>query len=122
MMSNSGASGQSSTSSASRILDPLPVSWSELQSQVLATPHGSTLEADRKLRESGLGPAHSDNDIRTFEKMSASNVASGESIVFYKDRASWCPYCQKVWMLLEEKQIPYKVSSLSLSLSLYLYK
>lgn len=31
------------------------------------------------------------------------------SVTFYKDAASWCPYCQKVWIALEEKQIPYNV-------------
>lgn len=28
---------------------------------------------------------------------------------FYRDSAGWCPYCQKVWLLLEQKQIPYRV-------------
>ena len=31
-------------------------------------------------------------------------------VTLYRDTAGWCPYCQKVWLLLEEKQIPYKVS------------
>ena len=30
-------------------------------------------------------------------------------VTFYRDSAAWCPYCQKLWMLLEEKQINYDV-------------
>lgn len=32
----------------------------------------------------------------------------------YRDHASWCPYCQKVWMTLEEKRIPYRVEKVNM--------
>ena len=35
-------------------------------------------------------------------------------VVFYRDTASWCPYCQKVWIALEEKQIPYRVEKINM--------
>ena len=28
--------------------------------------------------------------------------------------ASWCPYCQKVWTMLEEKRIPYEVEKVNM--------
>jgi glutathione S-transferase len=33
---------------------------------------------------------------------------------FYRDHAAWCPYCQKTWLLLEEKRIPYKVTKINM--------
>ena len=35
-------------------------------------------------------------------------------VLFYRDHASWCPYCQKIWMQLEEKQIPYRVEKINM--------
>lgn len=29
-------------------------------------------------------------------------------IKLYRDHAAWCPYCHKVWLLLEEKRVPYR--------------
>ncbi|MEM7177995.1 MAG: glutathione S-transferase N-terminal domain-containing protein, partial [Pseudomonadota bacterium] len=35
-------------------------------------------------------------------------------IKLYRDSASWCPYCQKVWIALEEKQVPYVVEKVDM--------
>ena len=35
-------------------------------------------------------------------------------VTLYRDMAAWCPYCQKVWLLLEEKRIPYKLSKINM--------
>ncbi len=31
-----------------------------------------------------------------------------------RDSAAWCPYCQKVWLQLEEKQIPYAIEKINM--------
>ncbi|CAM6107171.1 unnamed protein product [Calypogeia fissa] len=36
-------------------------------------------------------------------------------VVFYRDSWSWCPYCERVWLQLEEKQISYSVEKIDMS-------
>ena len=35
-------------------------------------------------------------------------------VTFYRDNHAWCPYCQKVWLFLEEKRIPYFVEKVAM--------
>ncbi len=35
-------------------------------------------------------------------------------LILYRDRHSWCPYCQKIWLWLEFKKIPYKVKKINM--------
>ena len=35
-------------------------------------------------------------------------------VTLYRDRHSWCPYCQKIWLWLEFKRIPYKVQKINM--------
>lgn len=35
-------------------------------------------------------------------------------VKLYRDHAAWCPYCQKVWLQLEEKKVPYHVEKINM--------
>ena len=35
-------------------------------------------------------------------------------VTLYRDRHSWCPYCQKIWLWLEYKKIPYRVKKINM--------
>jgi len=35
-------------------------------------------------------------------------------VTLYRDRHSWCPYCQKIWLWLEFKKIPYRVKKINM--------
>ena len=39
---------------------------------------------------------------------------SDAKLIFYRDRHAWCPYCQKIWLWLELKQIPYKIKKVNM--------
>jgi glutathione S-transferase len=34
--------------------------------------------------------------------------------ILYRDNHAWCPYCQKIWLWLEEKQIPYRIEKVTM--------
>jgi glutathione S-transferase len=76
---------------------------------VLATDRGAALASEKELRAQGAGLPSPDSDYRLF-----GTRQEDVRVVFYKDAASWCPYCQKVWILLEEKMIPYKLSKVNM--------
>ena len=35
-------------------------------------------------------------------------------VVLYRDHHAWCPYCQKVWLWLEEQQVPYRIEKVTM--------
>ncbi len=39
---------------------------------------------------------------------------SAPRVVLYRDRHAWCPYCQKIWLWLEWKRIPYKIKKINM--------
>mmetsp|Transcript_51871 Transcript_51871/g.103223 ORF Transcript_51871/g.103223 Transcript_51871/m.103223 type:complete len:385 (-) Transcript_51871:542-1696(-) len=36
-------------------------------------------------------------------------------VTLYRDTAAWCPYCEKVWLALEEKRVPYTVEKVNMN-------
>lgn len=82
----------------------VPASWEALREQFLSTDVGQSFLKKDQDRDAGLLP-NNDAKVRYF----------GESrekprVILYRDMAAWCPYCQKVWLLLEEKGIDYEIS------------
>ncbi len=74
-----------------------PLSWQDLEALSnfhLDTVHGPT-NAQARLRLFG----HTEADVR---------------VTLYRDNHAWCPYCQKVWLWLEEKQIPYRIEKVTM--------
>ncbi|QEY31314.1 glutathione S-transferase [Synechococcus sp. RSCCF101] len=39
---------------------------------------------------------------------------SAVRVTLYRDHHAWCPYCQKVWLWLEGKRLPYRVRKVSM--------
>ncbi len=73
------------------------LSWEELEAQAPSEP-------DRV-----NGPTSSQACLRLF---GASE--SAVRVTLYRDNHAWCPYCQKVWLWLEEKRIPYRIKKVSM--------
>lgn len=79
-------------------------SWDTLSDNVLATKTGSRLAEEANQREKGIGPPHTDASVRLFSQDEKNTVR----VTLFRDHAAWCPYCQKVWLFLELKEIPYR--------------
>ncbi|MEL6136032.1 MAG: glutathione S-transferase family protein [Cyanobacteria bacterium J06628_6] len=74
-----------------------PLSWAELEVLTSFQPdlvNGPT-NAQSRLRLFG----HAESDVR---------------VTLYRDNHAWCPYCQKVWLWLEEKQVPYRIEKVTM--------
>jgi glutathione S-transferase len=74
-----------------------PLSWSELEALTAfqIDPVNGATNAQARLRLFGQTEA----DVR---------------VTLYRDNHAWCPYCQKVWLWLEEKQIPYRIEKVTM--------
>jgi glutathione S-transferase len=74
-----------------------PLSWSELEAltDFQIDPINGPTNAQSRLRLFG----HNESDVR---------------VTLYRDNHAWCPYCQKIWLWLEEKQIPYRIEKVTM--------
>ena len=58
-----------------------------------------------EMKKVGRGSANHKSNLRLFDAPDGFTPA----VTLYRDSAGWCPYCEKVWLQLEEKRIPYAV-------------
>ncbi len=74
-----------------------PLSWSELEKLTDFN------------RDNINGPTNAQACLRLF-----GHQESDIRVTLYRDNHAWCPYCQKVWLWLEEKQIPYRIKKVTM--------
>jgi len=55
------------------------------------------------------GPTSSQAILRLFGQQE-----SAVRVTLYRDYHAWCPYCQKVWLWLEERRVPYRVKKVTM--------
>ena len=74
-----------------------PLSWAELEAL-------DDFQLDRV-----NGPTNAQSNLRLFGQDD-----SAIRVTLFRDHHAWCPYCQKVWLWLEEKQIPYRIQKVTM--------
>eukprot|EP00923_Selenidium_pygospionis_P015758 GHVN01027468.1.p1 GENE.GHVN01027468.1~~GHVN01027468.1.p1 ORF type:complete len:205 (+),score=9.03 GHVN01027468.1:92-706(+) len=79
----------------------VPLTWSELDElDTVNETHDEQVNGptnpQARLRLFG----HKEEDVR---------------VTLYRDNHAWCPYCQKVWLWLEEKKVPYRVEKVTMN-------
>ncbi len=74
-----------------------PLNWTELEAltDFHIDPVNGATNAQARLRLFG----QPESDVR---------------VTLYRDHHAWCPYCQKIWLWLEEKQIPYRIEKVTM--------
>ena len=55
------------------------------------------------------GPTNAQANLRLFGQ-----PADAVRVTLYRDHHAWCPYCQKIWLWLEEQRIPYRIRKVSM--------
>ncbi len=55
------------------------------------------------------GATNSQSTLRLFGQTEADI-----RVTLFRDNHAWCPYCQKIWLWLEEKQIPYRIQKVTM--------
>lgn len=89
-------------------------SWPDLSTaiQFVVQEHGFNLhEAGRRgIRKACSTAPSAQSEVRLFGA-----EQRDMRVTLYRDNHAWCPYCHKVWMQLEEKQIPYRVEKVSMN-------
>ena len=84
-------------------LDAAP-SWDALQQTLDAQTPAEEIDLAKQVA-AGRGAPTASANLRLFDAPDGYEPR----VTLYRDGSSWCPYCQKVWMQLEEKRIPYKI-------------
>jgi glutathione S-transferase len=78
-------------------MTPAPLSWTELEALTNFAPDPVN------------GPTNAQATLRLFGQREAD-----VRVTLYRDNHAWCPYCQKVWLWLEEKRIPYRIKKVTM--------
>lgn len=94
----------------SSVRTSLPLSWSQIRTMVEAAAlpsydgvRGPTNAQERKVR------------LFSGDNSDSSAVAAAEPrVVLFRDNHAWCPYCQKIWLWLEEKRVDYRIEKVTM--------
>ena len=78
------------------------LSWSDLEALVAGDPARTG---------SGRceGPTNAQARLRLFGQ-----PESSVRVTLYRDHHAWCPYCQKLWLWLEERRVPHRVEKVTM--------
>eukprot|EP00466_Bigelowiella_natans_P021007 jgi/Bigna1/71920/fgenesh1_pg.17_\ len=104
-------------------LDTLPapnlraaLGWPELSAKAQTLIDEDKALKEKVEAEEGLGAERSEMaQPRATLRLFDAPAGTEPEVTLYRDSASWCPYCEKVWLLLEEKRIPYRIEFVPMS-------
>jgi len=105
-----GGAGNAAATAAAALEDSAP-SWDELSEAWRAQATPDELAFRERLASGRLPHASSLATKRLFDAPDGAEPL----LTLYRDTAAWCPYCEKVWLALEEKRVPYAVEKVNMN-------
>uniref|UniRef100_A0A7S3Z860 GST N-terminal domain-containing protein n=1 Tax=Lotharella globosa TaxID=91324 RepID=A0A7S3Z860_9EUKA len=113
MFGGAGGGGAATEESKAALRDmPAPDTNAAPSWKDLAATAGASSEGGEQRRASArAAEAQSRATVRLFDAPDGHEP----EVTLYRDSASWCPYCEKVWLMLEEKRIPYRTEFVPMS-------
>ncbi len=99
-----GVSASPAAAGSATFADTAP-SWEELQRSLDAACAAAGMDTAPDLVN---GPTNPHSLLRLF------GTTGEPRVLLYRDHAAWCPYCEKVWLQLEEKRIPYRLEKINM--------
>ena len=100
------------------IFDPLTSSWATpsvrlSMVEAAASDQALSWEALEAMAPEPIdriqGPTNAQATLRLFGQPEAS-----VRVTLFRDHHAWCPYCQKVWLWLEFRRIPYRIRKVTM--------
>ena len=84
----------------------VPLSWPQIRTHVEA--------AGLPQYNGSRGPTNAQERKARLFSPEGSAAAETPRVVLYRDNHSWCPYCQKIWLWLEEKRVDYRIEKVTM--------
>ena len=66
-----------------------------------------------ELTNFGIDPIHGNTNSQSTLRLFGQNEADVR-VTLFRDNHAWCPYCQKIWLWLEEMRVPYRVKKVTM--------
>jgi glutathione S-transferase len=85
------------STNANSVATAAPKEWEDISSYLIAKP------------DKVNGPTNPQATLRLF-----GHDPKDVRVTLYRDHHAWCPYCQKIWLYLEEHKIPYAVKKVTM--------
>jgi glutathione S-transferase len=98
--------------SQTKIISPLPAaphSLSQLMAPLTWQELSILAQSQFELPDAIDGATNAQSRLRLF-----GHAESDVRVTLYRDNHAWCPYCQKIWLWLEEKQLPYRIEKVTM--------
>jgi len=100
------AASSSSAAATTTFTDAAP-SWDALAAALNEACAAAGVNTTPDLVNGGTNP-------HSLLRLFGAPASTQPQVLLYRDHAAWCPYCEKIWLQLEEKRLPYRIEKINM--------